>query len=112
MIDCPEGARADRATIEKSLYRGTSTCPGVTLSPPFAAGASIVLTEGSVTEPGFWRTFEQTGCTSLAGVPNSFDLMDQARIRTDHLQALRYMTQAVSSFGAYTIPSIDGSADN
>lgn len=64
------------------------------LNSHLAVGASIVLTEGSVTEPEFWRTFEQTGCTSLAGVPHSFDLMDQARMRTDHLKALRYMTQA------------------
>lgn len=46
-----------------------------------AAGATIVLTEGSVTDPAFWQTFEQTACTSLAGVPHSFDLMDQARVR-------------------------------
>ena len=59
-----------------------------------AAGGALVLTEGSVLEPDFWALFEQAGCTSLAGVPHSFELMDQGQIRTDHLKRLRYVTQA------------------
>jgi acyl-CoA synthetase (AMP-forming)/AMP-acid ligase II len=59
-----------------------------------AVGAAIVLTEGSVSDRRFWETFERCGCTSLAGVPHSFELMGKAKIRTDHLDRLRYMTQA------------------
>lgn len=59
-----------------------------------AVGAAIVLTEGSVVEARFWEIFEHCGCTSLAGVPHTFELMEKARIRTDHLVRLRYMTQA------------------
>ncbi|MCT8329199.1 AMP-binding protein [Albidovulum sediminis] len=59
-----------------------------------AVCAAIVLTEGSVVDAGFWEIFERCGCTSLAGVPHSFELMEKARIRTDHLGSLRYMTQA------------------
>lgn len=59
-----------------------------------AVGAALVLCEGSVVDAAFWETFERTGCTSLAGVPHSFELMEQAKIRTDSLGSLRYMTQA------------------
>lgn len=59
-----------------------------------AVGAALVLTEGSVVDPEFWATFERCGCTSLAGVPHSFELMEKARTRTDHLSRLRYVTQA------------------
>lgn len=59
-----------------------------------AVGAAIVLTEGSVMDARFWNIFEQCGCTSLAGVPHSFELMEKARIRTEQLTRLRYMTQA------------------
>lgn len=59
-----------------------------------ATGASLVLVEGSVVDADFWKTFARTGCTSLAGVPHSFELMQQAKTKTDHLKNLRYMTQA------------------
>lgn len=65
-----------------------------------AVGAALVLAEGSVVDARFWEAFEETGCTSLAGVPHSFELMDQAGIRTDHLTHLRYMTQAGGRLGA------------
>lgn len=62
-----------------------------------AVGAAIVLIEGSVMGRSFWETFDPCGCTSLAGVPHSFALMEKAGIRTEHLAKLRNMTQA----GAY-----------
>ena len=59
-----------------------------------SVGATVVLTEGSIIEPQFWKTFEAQRCTSLAGVPHSFDLLTQSGIKTAHLTHLRYMTQA------------------
>jgi acyl-coenzyme A synthetase/AMP-(fatty) acid ligase/peptidoglycan/LPS O-acetylase OafA/YrhL len=59
-----------------------------------AVGAAIVLMEGSVFEGTFWETFKRCGCTSFAGVPYSFDLIEQAGIRTAQFDNLRYMTQA------------------
>lgn len=64
------------------------------LNSHLAVGASLVLIEGSVSEAHFWNQFRIAGCTSLAGVPYSFHLMKQARIRTDEMPKLRYMTQA------------------
>ena len=58
-----------------------------------ACGASLVLTESSVTTPGFWPMFEAQGATSFAGVPYIFEMLD----RTSDWAAqpnLRYVTQA------------------
>jgi hypothetical protein len=64
------------------------------LNSHLAVGGTLVLTEGSVLDPDFWKMFEAACCTSFAGVPHSFDLMDQRNVRTDHLKHLRYITQA------------------
>lgn len=70
-----------------------------------ATGASLVLTQGSVVDKAFWRTFETTGCTSFAGVPHSYELMDQAQVSTNHLHHLRYMTQAGGRLDAQRVES-------
>ncbi len=69
------------------------------LNSHLAVGASVVLTDGSVVDQAFWQTFEATQCTSFAGVPHSFELMEQAQVPTGHLAALRYMTQAGGRLG-------------
>lgn len=75
------------------------------LNSHLAVGAAVVLTEGSVVDPKFWISFERTECTSLAGVPHSFELMEQARISTGHLDRLRYMTQAGGRLGPKNVRS-------
>lgn len=57
-------------------------------------GASLVLTEQSVVEPGFWELFTAHGATSLAGVPYTFDLLDAVGFAQMTLPSLRYVTQA------------------
>jgi len=64
------------------------------LNSHLGVGATLVLTRGSVLDTSFWQVFESTGCTSFAGVPHSFALMEQSHIRTHHLKNLRYVTQA------------------
>ena len=64
------------------------------LNSHLGVGATLVLTQGSVLDASFWQMFERAGCTSFAGVPHSFALMEQGNIRTDHLKGLRYITQA------------------
>jgi acyl-CoA synthetase (AMP-forming)/AMP-acid ligase II len=56
-------------------------------------GASLVLTEASVTEPEFWHTLRTQEVTSFAGVPYSFELLERDR-RIKDLKSLRYITQA------------------
>ncbi|EKE43226.1 AMP-dependent synthetase and ligase [Oceaniovalibus guishaninsula JLT2003] len=58
------------------------------------AGARIVLNPHSVSSAKFWDAFAAARCTSFAGVPHSFDLIEQARIDTGALPHLRTMTQA------------------
>ena len=58
------------------------------------AGASVYLTDHSVIDSAFWADFRDVGCTSFAGVPHSFELMQQNNIDTASLSSLKYMTQA------------------
>ena len=70
-------------------------CYGLSvLDAHLAVGASVVLTELSVVDPCFWRAMARWDVTNLAGVPHTFDLIEQ--IGFDHLalDALRLVTQA------------------
>lgn len=58
------------------------------------AGASLVLTEKSVAEPEFWQIFDEHHCTSFAGVPHSYELIEKSGVRTAERKTLRYSTQA------------------
>ncbi|MCX6462495.1 MAG: AMP-binding protein, partial [Pseudonocardiales bacterium] len=58
------------------------------------AGAALVLTDRSVTDPGFWRTVRAARGTSLHGVPHTFALLDRVGFAGMDLPHLRYVTQA------------------
>lgn len=57
-------------------------------------GASLLLTDRSVTDPVFWQLFTEHGATSFAGVPYTFDLLDRVGFEAMRLPRLRYVTQA------------------
>jgi acyl-CoA synthetase (AMP-forming)/AMP-acid ligase II len=59
-----------------------------------AVGATLLLTEASVTNPEFCQFFESEGATSLAGVPYTFDLLDRIRFQERDLLTLRTLTVA------------------
>jgi acyl-CoA synthetase (AMP-forming)/AMP-acid ligase II len=59
-----------------------------------AVGASLVLTDLSVTNPEFWNLVRQHGVTSIAGVPYSYELFERVGLRSDPPETLRVMTQA------------------
>ncbi|MCE5287956.1 MAG: AMP-binding protein [Nocardiaceae bacterium] len=63
------------------------------------AGASIVLNEHSVVDREFWDEFRRWGCTSFAGVPHTFDLLDRTGFDEMELPSLRYVTQAGGRLG-------------
>ena len=68
-------------------------CYGLSvLHSHLAVGASVVLTDLSVAEPGLWDLARATGVTSFAGVPYTFDLLDAAG--WPELPSLRRVTQA------------------
>lgn len=68
-------------------------CYGLSvLHSHLAVGASVVLDERSVTDPGLWADARARGVTSFAGVPYTFDLLGAAG--WPGLPSLRQVTQA------------------
>ncbi|WP_310497574.1 AMP-binding protein [Sandarakinorhabdus sp.] len=64
------------------------------LNSHLAAGAAILLTETSVSDPAFWQQMEAHGITHLAGVPHAYELFERMGLRGRALPALRTLTQA------------------
>lgn len=58
------------------------------------AGATVVATADSVLEPSFWTTFREQECTSLAGVPFTFQMLERIGFRSMDLPSLRTLQQA------------------
>jgi hypothetical protein len=70
-------------------------CYGLSvLNAHLAAGASVVLTDLSVVDPCFWQTMATDRVTNLAGVPHTFELIEQIGIEHLRLESLRLVTQA------------------
>jgi acyl-CoA synthetase (AMP-forming)/AMP-acid ligase II len=58
------------------------------------AHASLVLTDASLVDAGFWSLARQHQVTSLALVPTQFELLEKISFSKEHLPTLRYITQA------------------
>lgn len=68
-------------------------CYGLSvLHSHLAVGASVVLDDRSVTDPGLWAGARAHGVTSFAGVPYTFDLLGS--VGWPDLPTLRQVTQA------------------
>jgi acyl-CoA synthetase (AMP-forming)/AMP-acid ligase II len=59
-----------------------------------AAGATVVFTPHSVLRPEFWDHFSERRCTSFAGVPYSYAMLERIGFTDFELPTLRTMTQA------------------
>jgi acyl-CoA synthetase (AMP-forming)/AMP-acid ligase II len=57
-------------------------------------GASLLLTDRSVTEPELWDVARTWGATSFAGVPYTFELLERIGFAELDLPRLRYVTSA------------------
>jgi acyl-CoA synthetase (AMP-forming)/AMP-acid ligase II len=64
------------------------------LNSHLAVGAAIWMPGTSVLEPAFLDDFSAARCTSLAGVPHSYELLEQRGFREQHYPDLRFMTVA------------------
>lgn len=64
------------------------------LNSHLAAGASLLLDAGPVLDPGFVERLRATGCTGLAGVPYSFEMLEGIGFRAATLPDLRCLTVA------------------
>jgi acyl-CoA synthetase (AMP-forming)/AMP-acid ligase II len=82
---------ADRAITTLPMHY----CYGLSVvNSHLVAGAGVVLSNESVTEPAFWRRLRAERATSFAGVPYTFDLLDRIDFAAMSLPSLRYITQA------------------
>ncbi|MDI2098479.1 AMP-binding protein [Ruicaihuangia caeni] len=100
-----ENLRSNAAAIAQYLNltrddRGVTTLPlqycyGLSVvNSHLTAGASVALTDRSVSDEQFWRDFAAVGATSFAGVPYTFELLEASRFEERSLPSLRYITQA------------------
>lgn len=58
------------------------------------ASATLVCTNQSVIAKPFWEVFKAQSCTSIAGVPFTYQMLDRLRLDRMELSSLRSMTQA------------------
>lgn len=57
-------------------------------------GASLVLTDEGLTAPGFWTAIRDCQCTSLAGVPYSYQILNRLGLDALNVPSLHTLTQA------------------
>ncbi|MGW4929850.1 AMP-binding protein [Agromyces sp. NPDC004153] len=70
-------------------------CYGLSvINSHLVAGASLVLTERSVTDAGFWHEASEHRITSFAGVPYTFELLEAGGFAERMPSSIRYLTQA------------------
>lgn len=75
------------------------------------AGGSIICTNSTIMEKGFWNELEQFQYTSLAGVPYVYELLKRIGFLEKKYPSLRYLTQAggrlndsiLAAFGQYAV---------
>jgi acyl-CoA synthetase (AMP-forming)/AMP-acid ligase II len=97
--------QANAASIAEYLEQ-TPDCRPIT-SLPFAysfglsvvnshlqVGASLVTTNRPIVLAEFWKLFRAQSCTSFAGVPYTYQLLERIRFGTTELPSLRMFTQA------------------
>lgn len=57
-------------------------------------GASIILTESTLMEQGFWKMLKEHQATTFGGVPYSYEMLKKLRFERMNLPSLNYITQA------------------
>lgn len=57
-------------------------------------GATILMTDESYAQKGFWNFFKEQEATSIVGVPFTYEILKKMRFFRMELPSLRYMTQA------------------
>jgi len=58
------------------------------------AGASLVVTDKTLFDRGFWQLMKEQQVTSLSGVPYTYEMLMRLRFFRQELPALRVLTQA------------------
>ncbi|MFF2277512.1 AMP-binding protein [Agromyces sp. NPDC058126] len=100
-----ENLRSNAAAIAEYLRIGPADRAATTLPLQYCyglsvvnshllAGASLLLTERSVTDETFWHEASEHRVTSFAGVPYTFELLEAGGFADRELPSLRTLTQA------------------
>lgn len=63
------------------------------------AGATIILTEQTFFDRGFWDFFREKKATTFGAVPYTYQMLDRLRFLRMDLPSLRYITQAGGKLG-------------
>ncbi|MFC7490569.1 MULTISPECIES: AMP-binding protein [unclassified Knoellia] len=98
-LDCNAGQIVDALSLRPDDVAATTLplqyCYGLSvLLSHLSVGASVLLTDLSVVDACFWDAFRESGGTTLAGVPYTFDLLDAVGFAAMDLPRLRLLTQA------------------
>ncbi len=64
------------------------------LNTHLLTGASVVLTDDGLTAPTFWQAIRDHACTSFAGVPYSYSILNRLGLDSLHVPSLHTLTQA------------------
>ena len=64
------------------------------LNSHWSVGATVVLTGDGIMQRRLWTTFDSEVCTSLAGVPYTYQMLERIGFRDMDLPSLRSMQQA------------------
>jgi acyl-CoA synthetase (AMP-forming)/AMP-acid ligase II len=64
------------------------------LNTHLLTGASMVLTDDGLTAPTFWQAIRDHACTSFAGVPYSYSILNRLGLDALHVPSLHTLTQA------------------
>lgn len=59
----------------------------------FKVGATMLITDLKMTDPGFWRFLKEERATSFTGVPFSYEILDKMRFTRMKLPDLTLLTQ-------------------
>jgi acyl-CoA synthetase (AMP-forming)/AMP-acid ligase II len=73
-------------------------------------GASIVLTDHGVLQRGLWDAIDRFGCTSLAGVPYTYQMLLQTGLLTKRGASIKTLTQAGGRLDEHNILKMYGLA--
>jgi acyl-CoA synthetase (AMP-forming)/AMP-acid ligase II len=94
---------ADRGILSLPLHY----CYGLSvLTSHLYAGATAIVTDWSVLDPCLWDLAAEHGATGLAGVPHTFDQLDQ--VGFPDIPSLRYVTAAGGKLAAERVTDLVG----
>lgn len=94
---------ADRALANLKLHYSYGLS---ILNSYLQVGGSLIFTEHSIIDTGFWAACRRHQATSLSGVPYTFEMLIRSDIKLEDYPSLRYITQAGGKLEADLVKSL------